>query len=777
MRPTEIIENLITNLNDNTRPELDAKILDDCFTELDNQKSSLPVSSMNIWRIIMHSKMVKPIAAAIIIIAALLSLTIINKTVPQAYAVEQTVEAMQHVKNLRISIVNGPNEKEMVMLVNPQTGHADYIRIHEPDSGNVTITVPGQTYVYNRPKNEVTLLGGELLTNDLNFKDVINSVIEQTQAADGRLEIVNQFNERAGKEVISVTIIRRDKSMAGQFLIDPQTLLPLYLGIDAGGQLQYMGPIEYNVPIPNDAFEFDIPDGALVVDQRPEELKTTAAPSRPVDYNVLETAAAMQTAYNGHGIMLDRQGRRVEVWAEIDSQTGKMDKGRLEYEDGGLYIMSDGKTYFEDDGIIGIKDGYFFYSNIMYNNFIAMAAQQLGDQGVMTAEKRFSEEFGREVISVSVKFPWVHLDAVIDPDTKRPIKLSVPFTTDQTEILDYTELIEYNVDLPEGCFDYEVGPDVLILGDHLDIQFAKDPNYGMPYDNTEDIQRICQKIANRYLQAKIDRDIDTIKQLHSIYVSRVGSNKMIEKSEIEEISLNGKIVEIAGFEPAYEYRPRQMMVPCNVIKEQNGQRQEVRAGVIVYLREHEGQKSAVITGYYPRLLGNFTVTPDGAELGAVTYNGLEPGTFMQKWLVMGPLSIQADAKVQRAAFETYHLNPAAFEPSINVDGKSYRWRLMTNETGPIDLSRPFGTQMGIVYVWAQVEMPEESSVVLGIGSDDGVKVWLNGQLVHESWVSRGVTADEDLVPVTFRKGTNHLVLKIQNQGAGPWGFCCRILEE
>ena len=74
-------------------------------------------------------------------------------------------------------------------------------------------------------------------------------------------------------------------------------------------------------------------------------------------------------------------------------------------------------------------------------------------------------------------------------------------------------------------------------------------------------------------------------------------------------------------------------------------------------------------------------------------------------------------------------------------------------------------------------MPEETTTVLGIGSDDSVKVWLNGELVHEHWEEngRGAVPDNDRVPVTFKKGMNHLVLKIQN-GGGPWGFCCRLLE-
>jgi hypothetical protein len=72
-------------------------------------------------------------------------------------------------------------------------------------------------------------------------------------------------------------------------------------------------------------------------------------------------------------------------------------------------------------------------------------------------------------------------------------------------------------------------------------------------------------------------------------------------------------------------------------------------------------------------------------------------------------------------------------------------------------------------------MAEETSAVLGIGSDDAVEVGLNEKLVHENWAKRGAEPDSDRVPVTFRKGRNQLVLKVQN-GIFWWQFACRFLE-
>jgi hypothetical protein len=60
-----------------------------------------------------------------------------------------------------------------------------------------------------------------------------------------------------------------------------------------------------------------------------------------------------------------------------------------------------------------------------------------------------------------------------------------------------------------------------------------------------------------------------------------------------------------------------------------------------------------------------------------------------------------------------------------------------------------------------------------MGSDDGVKAWLNGQLVFDQWNEGGVAPREKRVPVKLAKGWNDLMLKVVDQQGG-WAFCCRI---
>ena len=55
------------------------------------------------------------------------------------------------------------------------------------------------------------------------------------------------------------------------------------------------------------------------------------------------------------------------------------------------------------------------------------------------------------------------------------------------------------------------------------------------------------------------------------------------------------------------------------------------------------------------------------------------------------------------------------------------------------------------------------------GSDDSFRIWLNGQLVADKKISRGVAPDQDKVTLNLKPGENQLLFKIAN-GSGGYGF-------
>ncbi len=78
--------------------------------------------------------------------------------------------------------------------------------------------------------------------------------------------------------------------------------------------------------------------------------------------------------------------------------------------------------------------------------------------------------------------------------------------------------------------------------------------------------------------------------------------------------------------------------------------------------------------------------------------------------------------------------------------------------GFVDLEKLFGGDHRVAYLVTNLVAKEAVQVTLGLGSDDGIKAWLNGELVHENMAIRPAVADSDKVAVNLNKGDNTLML-------------------
>jgi ribosomal protein S4E len=122
------------------------------------------------------------------------------------------------------------------------------------------------------------------------------------------------------------------------------------------------------------------------------------------------------------------------------------------------------------------------------------------------------------------------------------------------------------------------------------------------------------------------------------------------------------------------------------------------------------------------------------------------------------------------------VNPAQ-DDAVEVDGHTLRWRRVTTNADALDFHPIFGgqTDNAVAYAVAVVDSPREvRNATLYLGSDDGARVWLNGQQVWSVNHIRGVNPDEDVIPhLTLRQGRNLLVVKVA-QGVGGWGLAARV---
>ncbi len=155
------------------------------------------------------------------------------------------------------------------------------------------------------------------------------------------------------------------------------------------------------------------------------------------------------------------------------------------------------------------------------------------------------------------------------------------------------------------------------------------------------------------------------------------------------------------------------------------------------------------------------------------YTNLQPDEFMTRWLVLQP--IPTTESQQKEAFAADQLDAQTIHPAPgakqSIGGKELAWTLLESDDDTVNLQP---SDYSIAYAWAEIDMPETTKALFGLGSDDGIKVWLNGKLVYQHWASRSTNPDDDIAPVEFHRGANQLLLKIQNI-KGDWSFACRMM--
>jgi hypothetical protein len=104
------------------------------------------------------------------------------------------------------------------------------------------------------------------------------------------------------------------------------------------------------------------------------------------------------------------------------------------------------------------------------------------------------------------------------------------------------------------------------------------------------------------------------------------------------------------------------------------------------------------------------------------------------------------------------------------------WQKFISPTDKVDLKKIFTPNDKVVAyaaIWINSEKAQEK--LMGIGSNDGMKVWLNGEMLIKVHKPRTVNVDDEYLKLKLEKGLNLLLIKIE-QGFGGWGFVLRPVD-
>ena len=176
------------------------------------------------------------------------------------------------------------------------------------------------------------------------------------------------------------------------------------------------------------------------------------------------------------------------------------------------------------------------------------------------------------------------------------------------------------------------------------------------------------------------------------------------------------------------------------------------------------------------------------------FNG-EDTPYFRDWLLCGPfpncpdcdqVSYKHDERCK--GFYTDYLESIGGEqnvlpqngikitlPDLEIKRNWFHYQSVTDKIPFNSLFEP--NDMVVAYAFCQVNSNNQQKAILSIGSNDGVKVFLNGKKIHENHPLNGrwLQKDNDFVPINLKEGLNNLLFKVDD-GTGDFGLVARLLN-
>lgn len=293
MKSVNNIEKLIKNTN----IDADADMSEIVFRRMleayeKSEKKKLSAAQPNIWRIIMKNRITKIAVTAVIIVVVGLSVSLWDKSIPAAYAIEQTIKACSSLRYLHTKYFHGERDdvaKESWFEFD-DSGQTKKVRINWSEwfgKGEVVVWKENETKSWYQKQNSLRIFNDEIYTsrvyNMMEAEDpkmIVKHLYDQKEKGQVKIEI-DETSNKAEPIVVTATYLPESPKYGDRkvLFVDRGTNLPtrMELYVFKEGEYTYYGVIEYfgyNVPIDEQMFSLadEIPKDAHLIDTRTQDI-------------------------------------------------------------------------------------------------------------------------------------------------------------------------------------------------------------------------------------------------------------------------------------------------------------------------------------------------------------------------------------------------------------------------------------------------------------------------------------------------------------------------
>lgn len=267
-----------------TSAEMDKRILDDVAAVYEKSKRIKSTESPSgIRRTIMMSRVTKLATAAAIVFILVLGIMLLDKSTAPAWAIGQTVEALEKIETLTITGVSsyGPEQVPFKCWIKFSGQDGKSLNIRYECEREVVVVRDNLAFGYDPRSNKVVIFTGPKFHQNL---QVLSKVRELSPWITGRmLDVLRLLTDdwqetyekssQTGSDIVIVTCSYKPLNASFWFVVDVKSKLIMegkhWFNTNREGTPNlHADSFVYNQDIPDQIFDFKIPGDAKVINQQ-----------------------------------------------------------------------------------------------------------------------------------------------------------------------------------------------------------------------------------------------------------------------------------------------------------------------------------------------------------------------------------------------------------------------------------------------------------------------------------------------------------------------------
>jgi hypothetical protein len=213
---------------------------------------------------ILRNGATKIVTAAVIIIAISLGIVLFDKSVSSAYAIAQTIEALENVTTVHVIGTDWDgNRYEAWNKINPETGKSEWVCIDQTPHGYKIASRPDGSCVWDENSDVVRYSNKPVASNDFRYSQVFEQIAEKMVELNEneKITIQTEKNSIYDKPLIVIHVVTNIQDY--RIYVDPESKLPVRLYFDRADNMKQIAKtvdeIHYNEPLPEGMFDFEVP--------------------------------------------------------------------------------------------------------------------------------------------------------------------------------------------------------------------------------------------------------------------------------------------------------------------------------------------------------------------------------------------------------------------------------------------------------------------------------------------------------------------------------------